>query len=137
MSVLLAAATASLALDVVSKRLVRTHLAEGRLYGWAPGWGFRRVWTHGGGLGRVSVPSAVALWLVAVGCMVLLTSSTPLGVVAASGLGMTIGGAAGNLVDRVVRGAVVDFVAAGPWPVFNLADAAMAVGLTITAVSVL
>jgi signal peptidase II len=56
---------------------------------------------------------------------------------AAIGLGIAIGGAAGNLVDRARRGGVVDFVAAGPWPVFNLADVAMAVGLLVAAVSVL
>ena len=50
---------------------------------------------------------------------------------------MAIGGAAGNLADRVRRGAVVDFVALGPWPVFNLADAAMTVGLLMAAVSLL
>jgi len=50
---------------------------------------------------------------------------------------MAIGGAAGNLVDRIRRGAVVDFVAAGRWPVFNLADTAMTVGLAVAAMSVL
>ena len=137
MSVLLAAATASLAVDVVSKRLVTTHLAEGRLYGRAPAWGLRRVRSHGGGLGRVSVSLAIALWIVAAGCVVLLMSSTPLGVVAAAGLGMAIGGATGNVAERLARGTVVDFIAAGRWPVFNLADAAMVVGLLVAGGSVL
>jgi signal peptidase II len=50
---------------------------------------------------------------------------------------MAIGGAAGNIVDRIRRGGVIDFVAAGPWPVFNLADAAMTIGLLLAVVSVL
>jgi signal peptidase II len=32
------------------------------------------------------------------------------------------------VLDRLMRGAVVDFVAIGPWPVFNLADAALVAG---------
>jgi signal peptidase II len=50
-------------------------------------------------------------------------------------VGGVVGGAIGNLIDRIVRsdagpfdGAVVDFVDLGWWPVFNLADAAIVVG---------
>ena len=35
----------------------------------------------------------------------------------------------GNLVDRVRLGYVVDFIDVGAWPVFNLADSAIVVGL--------
>ncbi len=38
------------------------------------------------------------------------------------------GGAAGNLLDRVVRGYVVDFVHVAHWPVFNVADVWLVVG---------
>ena len=37
-----------------------------------------------------------------------------------------VGGATGNFLDRFYRGAVVDFVAIGPWPIFNLADVLVA-----------
>jgi signal peptidase II len=40
-----------------------------------------------------------------------------------------LGGAAGNVADRVRRGAIVDFIAIGRWPPFNLADAAIVVGV--------
>lgn len=48
-------------------------------------------------------------------------------------LGLILGGAAGNLLDRLARGgAVADFIDAGiggaRWPTFNLADAAITVG---------
>lgn len=50
-------------------------------------------------------------------------------------VGAVIGGALGNLFDRILRsdegilgGAVVDFVDFQWWPVFNLADAAIVVG---------
>ena len=44
------------------------------------------------------------------------------------GIGAVVGGATGNALDRLRRGAVVDFLAIGPWPVFNLADAALVAG---------
>lgn len=53
----------------------------------------------------------------------------------ALGLGGIIGGALGNLMDRIFRGpgwgrgAVVDFIDLQWWPIFNVADAAITVGL--------
>lgn len=43
-------------------------------------------------------------------------------------LGATLGGVWGNQVDRLWWGAVVDFIGVGPFPIFNLADAAIVVG---------
>lgn len=39
------------------------------------------------------------------------------------------GGAAGNLIDRIFRGSVVDFFDFRIWPVFNIADIAIVVGV--------
>ena len=44
-------------------------------------------------------------------------------------MGIILGGALGNLYERVVYGEVVDFIALGPIPLFNLADAGITVGL--------
>ncbi|MBF6469126.1 signal peptidase II [Nocardia beijingensis] len=58
----------------------------------------------------------------------------------AIGLGMVLGGALGNLVDRLFRapgplqGHVVDFVAVGWWPVFNVADSAIVCGAILLVV---
>jgi signal peptidase II len=52
----------------------------------------------------------------------------------ALGLGLVLGGALGNLIDRFFRapgplqGHVVDFVSVGWWPVFNVADSAVSIG---------
>ena len=49
-------------------------------------------------------------------------------------LGLVLGGAVGNLVDRVfrdpgfLRGGVVDFIQVGWWPIFNIADSAIVCG---------
>ena len=48
-------------------------------------------------------------------------------------LGLQIGGATGNLVDRLRLGHVTDFMDVGAWPVFNLADASIITGLVILA----
>jgi signal peptidase II len=45
-----------------------------------------------------------------------------------AGLGMVLGGAAGNLVDRLRLGHVVDFIDLHFWPVFNVADIGITVG---------
>jgi len=46
-------------------------------------------------------------------------------------LGLLLGGAVGNLIDRLAFGWVVDFIDIGAWPVFNLADSAIVVGIIL------
>ena len=46
-------------------------------------------------------------------------------------LGMQLGGALGNLIDRLRLGHVTDFLDFGPWPVFNLADTSIVAGVVI------
>jgi signal peptidase II len=51
-------------------------------------------------------------------------------------VGLVVGGALGNLYDRVLRhyhGGVVDFIALGFWPTFNVADACITVGVVALA----
>ncbi len=56
------------------------------------------------------------------------------------GLGLVLGGAMGNLADRIfrspgpLRGHVVDFVSVGWWPVFNVADSAVVCGAVLLVV---
>jgi signal peptidase II len=45
--------------------------------------------------------------------------------------GLLLGGAAGNLIDRVREGAVTDWIKLPHWPAFNLADACITVGVLI------
>jgi signal peptidase II len=44
---------------------------------------------------------------------------------------MVLGGAVANAVDRVVQGYVVDFIDLQRWPVFNVADMAIVVGILL------
>jgi signal peptidase II len=48
-------------------------------------------------------------------------------------LGLQLGGALGNLMDRIRSGYVVDFVDLTFWPVFNVADSAICVGVGLLA----
>jgi signal peptidase II len=43
--------------------------------------------------------------------------------------GLLLGGALGNIVDRIVEGAVIDFVKLPHWPAFNVADSAITIGV--------
>ncbi len=49
-------------------------------------------------------------------------------------LGMQMGGAIGNLIDRLARGFVTDFISVGTFPVFNIADASISVGVAVLVV---
>jgi len=49
-------------------------------------------------------------------------------------LSLILGGAAGNLIDRVLFGYVIDFLDFRIWPVFNIADASITIGALILAV---
>jgi signal peptidase II len=50
-------------------------------------------------------------------------------------LGLAVGGAVGNLVDRLRFGGVTDFVDVRVWPVFNIADTAIVVGVVLLIVA--
>ncbi len=48
---------------------------------------------------------------------------------------LVLAGALGNLIDRAVRGYVVDFIHLEHWPVFNIADIAVVVGMLVLLVT--
>ena len=87
--------------------------------------------------GRESGPWVLSLFgLVALGLIAWLFHRTPhkdRGLLAA--LAMVLGGAVGNLFDRISSGAVTDFIAvyigSYRWPDFNVADSAISIGLVL------
>jgi signal peptidase II len=85
------------------------------------------------GLGRGVTPVLVggAIVLVVVLLGLGRAASRTASVPATLAMGLLLGGACGNLVDRVLRhhhGAVIDFIDLRWWPVFNVADACITVG---------
>ena len=47
------------------------------------------------------------------------------------GSGLIVGGAIGNLIDRIFYKAVIDFIDLGFWPSFNIADSAISIGIIL------
>lgn len=132
---LLLSAGAVLALDQASKRLALCS-PYGRSGAEGLSWPcIRPVPNTRTGFGLVRNRSAlVFLWAIASAGIVLLTLGVPHFEcrTARIGLGAAIGGATGNLLDVLRRGAVVDFIDLRIWPVFNVADTAIVVGITAT-----
>jgi signal peptidase II len=52
-------------------------------------------------------------------------------------MSMQLGGAVGNLIDRIREGYVIDFVSVGTFAVFNVADASISVGVAVLLIGVL
>ena len=122
--------------DQFSKYLVRESLV---LYESFPSEGFLRI-THTFNTGSIfglfqgqNTP-LILVSFVGVAVLILLYRSQryPTGLLRLS-LGLQLGGAFGNLVDRVRLGHVTDWVDVGPWPVFNVADASIVSGLVLLA----
>ena len=53
------------------------------------------------------------------------------------GFALVLAGALGNVVDRAIRGSVVDFIHVTHWPIFNVADIAVVVGVGLLGISAL
>jgi signal peptidase II len=125
---LLTAATC--ALDQGAKQLILARRPAG---GWRLAGGRVRlgcVLTVGGPGLRGPAPRCLGVWLgLALSTALAARYAPPFQTAAAAaGLAIALGGATGNAMDRLRRGAVVDFIAVGRWPVFNLADAAIVLG---------
>ena len=96
---------------------------------------FRYATNSGGAFSLLTgAPVFFALMAIAVIGGILYASGRARGLPIAVALGLLLGGAVGNLLDRLfrgdqpLRGEVVDFIKVGPWPVFNLADSCIVVG---------
>ncbi len=130
------AAATVVALDQLSKQVALTSLADGpkHIVG-----SLRLQLTYNDGAafnlgsGRTTGVAVLALVIVAVLLRMGLTAERR---AVAVGYGVVLGGAVGNLVDRALRdghgflgGRVVDFIDLQWWPVFNVADASLWVGI--------
>jgi signal peptidase II len=135
MAAVIVSAILLIALDQGMKALVLSRLREGQVasLGGVP---IRRVMNPGapGGLcsGRMTL---LTLWVATFAVLLFAVHAGPLfqHVVAQWAIGAAVGGAASNLFDRLWRGGVVDFIDLGFWPVFNVADAAIAAGTVLAA----
>lgn len=96
------------------------------------------VWNEGVSLGLFQAGSGVGRWLLigltsAISVWIFLWLRRAQHWLSVWGLGLVLGGAVGNIIDRIVHGAVADFVHLHAWGydfyVFNLADSAITLGI--------
>jgi signal peptidase II len=137
----LAVAGVVLVVDQVTKAAVRAHLAIGQRWP-GPDVPLSRYFTithvsntgvsFGMGQGQSDAFSVLSLAIIAV--LLWYRRKAPAGATWLNvALGLQVGGALGNLVDRVTIGHVTDFLDFQFWPVFNVADSSIFVGVLLLA----
>ena len=133
--ILTATAAVWLGLDQLTKQWALSALSDGPNHVIGP-LSFRLVFNSGSAFG-INALSGLWLGLLAiavVGFLLFYSRNLPSKAMTVL-LGLVIGGALGNLADRIFRagdgflsGSVVDFIDLSRWPVFNLADSGIVVG---------
>jgi signal peptidase II len=129
------AASAVVVLDQLSKALIRDWLPEGHA------WPAREAVLR---IAHVENPGAAFGILPGAGPFLLITAAIGAAAIVAyllvaplSGrwfavaLGLVLGGAVGNLIDRASRGTVTDFIDPTHYPAFNLADSSILIGVAL------
>ena len=130
--------TVIIALDQYTKTLVRTNLEFGQI--WMP-WEWLlpyariiHIFNTGAAFGLFKGVNTVFMILaVVVSCAIIyyFPSVSRKDWVIRVALSMQLAGALGNLIDRMTIGHVTDFVSVGNFPVFNVADASITVGVAV------
>jgi len=135
-------AAAALLLDQLSKAWVEDALSGRPSIRVIPGVLSLTYTTNSGGafgFGE-SAPWLFAGATIVVSAVIVVVSTRPMRPWIAVSLGLILGGAMGNLADRVANGPglsgrVTDFIDLQVWPIFNLADTAIVLGAAILAVA--
>ena len=127
-----------IALDQWSKALVRDQIALGsEVYPipfLAPFFRFTYWKNTGAAFGifqNANLPLLILSILIAGALIWIYFKSEDEPLVFRISLAMMLGGAIGNMIDRIRFGFVTDFIAVGNFPVFNIADSAVTVGVAI------
>ena len=127
----LALAALVVVVDRITKHLVVTGIAVGDEHKFLPGVNLVHVRNSGVAFGFFSGGGALVLvlTLVALGALLVYFVLRP----NRRGLwvptGLLVGGALGNLIDRLVNGPVTDFIKLPLWPAFNVSDMAITFGV--------
>ncbi|MDP6667526.1 MAG: signal peptidase II [Dehalococcoidia bacterium] len=118
--------------DQLTKWLVIENLVRGESWPADGFFRFTHAWNTGTAFslfqGQGDILTWVSLAAVAVLAWIYKSIDDPPWVLRIA-FGMQLGGAIGNLVDRFRLGHVTDFIDVGPWPVFNIADSSIVIGI--------
>jgi signal peptidase II len=128
---------AVLAVDQVTKALVRSDLQVGERHRVLPFLDLVRVNNDGIAFGFLGGGQAIVVVAVAgalVGLVVFFALNAGRRLVWLP-TGLLLGGALGNIIDRVRDGAVTDFLKIPHWPAFNVADIAITAGVVALVLS--
>lgn len=124
-----------IALDQFTKELVRSNLNYGEI--WDREFGSIRiihVWNSGAAFGILQGQTSflIMMSVFGLGAIALYYIYPPMdhGLIRIA-LGMQLGGAVGNLIDRVRLGHVTDFIDVGEFPTFNVADSCISSSIVI------
>jgi len=122
---------AVLLVDQVTKRLVQSNITEGDRNNVFLGVDIVHVRNHGVAFGAFAGGGTIVAVIIGVALVALVLwfvrhTGTPL---AWLPTGLLLGGAVGNIFDRIRDGAVTDFVKVPAWPAFNVADIAITFGV--------
>ena len=121
-------------LDQFTKFLARAYLPYGYSWPWRGFFRFTHTENTGSIFGILQGQNTPLIFVSCIGILVLImvyySQPRPTTLLRFS-LALQLGGAFGNLLDRLRLGAVTDFIDVGPWPVFNLADASIVTGLLL------
>jgi len=131
--------------DQLSKLWIRSNLLEGQSLFEAGIFRIIRVQNTGAAFGLFQGQSFILTIIAFVGVVALLLyvrlfnrrSSLLDNMLGRIAIGLILGGAIGNLIDRLRFGGVTDFISIGWWPAFNIADPALVVGVILFAYSLL
>ena len=117
--------------DQVTKHFVRTGITEGDTHKFLPGVNLVHVRNTGVAFSLFSGGGTIVLvfTLVALALLAGYLARRPDRPWLWLPTGLLIGGAVGNLIDRIAHGAVTDFIKLPAWPAFNVADMSITFGV--------
>lgn len=78
-------------------------------------------------------PLVIVAIIVVLGILLLVRQKADMSQVLTVSIGLELGGAVGNLIDRIRFRYVIDFIDLRVWPVFNIADVSITIGLFLLA----
>jgi signal peptidase II len=133
MAVMLGTAAVVFGLDHLTKWLVTQHLALGAQWPSSGPVTIHLIHNRGAAFGLFPELQTVFLGVAVVVSAYIVFAGPRFaqGIPAQITLGAILGGAVANAVDRFVQGYVVDFIDLQRWPVFNVADSCIVVGIIV------